>query len=117
MFPAAFDYQRARSVDEALALLAKHGADARILAGGQSLIPAMRYRLARPAVLVDVNPISALSDIRDAANHRGSCDLRALAAVLLPKLEPGDPGYEGPQAPGLLTELVWAVQAADEISA
>ena len=65
MFPAAFDYQRARSVDEALALLAKHGSDARILAGGQSLIPAMRYRLARPAVLVDINPISALGYLRE----------------------------------------------------
>ena len=65
MFPAAFDYQRARSVDEALALLSKYGADARILAGGQSLIPAMRYRLARPAVLVDINPIDALGYLRE----------------------------------------------------
>jgi len=45
MFPAAFEYVQAHSVDEALAALLEHGADARILAGGQSLIPAMRFRL------------------------------------------------------------------------
>lgn len=66
MFPAAFDYLRVQSADEALSALAKYGADARILAGGQSLIPAMRYRLARPAVLVDINPIEELSYIREA---------------------------------------------------
>jgi carbon-monoxide dehydrogenase medium subunit len=61
MFPAAFAYQRAETVDEALALLREHGADARVLAGGQSLIPAMRFRLARPAFLVDINGIDALA--------------------------------------------------------
>ena len=55
MIPAAFDYVRAHSADEAFAALQKHGSDARVLAGGQSLIPAMRFRLARPAVLVDIN--------------------------------------------------------------
>jgi carbon-monoxide dehydrogenase medium subunit len=60
VFPAPFDYLQAHSVDEALAALLKHGADSRILAGGQSLIPAMRFRLARPAVLVDINPIAEL---------------------------------------------------------
>ncbi len=66
MFPAAFEYVRARSPQEALAALAQHGADARVLAGGQSLIPAMRYRLARPAVLVDINPIEELAYIKEA---------------------------------------------------
>ena len=65
MFPAPFEYHPARSLDEALALLAGHGADARVLAGGQSLIPAMRYRLARPAVLVDINPVAALDYVRE----------------------------------------------------
>ena len=65
MFPAAFAYHRAQSIDEALALLAEHGADARVLAGGQSLIPAMRYRLARPAVLVDINRLPDLSFVRE----------------------------------------------------
>ena len=66
MFPAAFEYVRAGSAEEALAALAQHGADARVLAGGQSLIPAMRYRLARPAVLVDINPIKELAYIKEA---------------------------------------------------
>ncbi len=64
MFPAAFDYVRAHSADEAFAALQKHGADARVLAGGQSLIPAMRFRLARPAVLVDINPADDLDTIQ-----------------------------------------------------
>ncbi len=76
MFPAAFEYQRARSVDEALAFLGKYGSDARILAGGQSLIPAMRYRLARPAVLVDINPIAALEYLRE---EKGALVIGALA--------------------------------------
>jgi carbon-monoxide dehydrogenase medium subunit len=57
VFPAAFDYLRAHNPDEAFALLQQHGGDARVLAGGQSLIPAMRFRLARPAVLVDINGV------------------------------------------------------------
>jgi len=65
VFPASFDYLPAHSVDEALAALLKHGADARILAGGQSLIPAMRFRLARPTVLVDINPIAGLAYLRE----------------------------------------------------
>ncbi|WP_295815515.1 xanthine dehydrogenase family protein subunit M [uncultured Deinococcus sp.] len=65
MFPAAFEYVRAHSAEEALSLLAQHGSDARILAGGQSLIPAMRYRLARPTVLVDIGPLRELKYLRD----------------------------------------------------
>jgi carbon-monoxide dehydrogenase medium subunit len=65
MFPAPFEYHRAASIDEALALLAQHGGDARVLAGGQSLIPAMRFRLARPAVLVDINGLSDLAYLRE----------------------------------------------------
>ena len=55
MIPAAFDYLRSIPSNEAFAYLQQHGAEARVLAGGQSLIPAMRFRLARPAVLVDIN--------------------------------------------------------------
>ena len=65
MFPASFEYVRAHSSDEAFAALQQHGSDARVLAGGQSLIPAMRYRLARPAVLVDINPIKDFSYLRE----------------------------------------------------
>lgn len=64
MIPAAFDYNRPRTEDEAFALLQQHGADARVLAGGQSLIPAMRFRLSRPSVLVDINSITALDYVR-----------------------------------------------------
>jgi carbon-monoxide dehydrogenase medium subunit len=71
MKPAPFEYFRPRSVEEALALLAEHGGDAKPLAGGQSLIPAMNFRLATPAVLVDLNGLSELTYIAD-----GSGDVR-----------------------------------------
>jgi carbon-monoxide dehydrogenase medium subunit len=64
MKPAPFDYFSPATVDEALALLVAHGGDAKPLAGGQSLIPAMNFRLARPAVLVDLNRISELAYVR-----------------------------------------------------
>jgi len=63
VIPAAFEYFRAHSAEEAVALLQQHGSDARVLAGGQSLVPAMRFRLARPAVLVDINPAKDLDYI------------------------------------------------------
>ncbi len=65
MKPAPFEYFRPRTLDEALSLLAEHGGDAKPLAGGQSLIPAMNFRLATPAVLVDLNGLSELSYITD----------------------------------------------------
>ena len=64
MKPAPFDYFTPATLDEALALLARHGGDAKPVAGGQSLIPAMNFRLARPAVLVDLNRIAALAYVR-----------------------------------------------------
>src|SRR6266702_7076747 len=64
MKPAPFDYFAPATLDEALALLAEHGGDAKPLAGGQSLIPAMNFRLARPAILVDLNRISELAYVR-----------------------------------------------------
>jgi carbon-monoxide dehydrogenase medium subunit len=60
MKPAAFAYHAPSSLDEALALLAGHGDEGKVLAGGQSLVPAMNFRLARPAVLIDINGIAAL---------------------------------------------------------
>ncbi len=66
MKPPAFKYYAPTTVEEALALLAEHGYDAKPLAGGQSLIPTMNFRLAAPAVLVDLNRISDLSYIRAA---------------------------------------------------
>ena len=65
MKPAAFDFVRADSLDEALSVLAQEGADARILAGGQSLMPMLNMRLARPKVLVDIMRIKTLDRIEE----------------------------------------------------
>lgn len=65
MKPRPFDYVRPDTVDEALALLAQHGDDARILAGGQSLMAMMNLRLADPAMLIDIARIAELDHIRD----------------------------------------------------
>ena len=64
MIPSPFDYVRASSVDEAVAALAEHGEDAKLLAGGHSLLPLMKLRLAVPAVLVDIGGIRDLSYVR-----------------------------------------------------
>ena len=64
MKPAPFAYHRPATLDEALALLAEHGGEAKPLAGGQSLIPAMNFRLARAAVLVDLNRVAELGYVR-----------------------------------------------------
>ncbi len=66
MKPAPFAYHRPRSLEEALALLQKYGGEAKALAGGQSLIPAMNFRLARPSVLVDLGAIQELTYLRAA---------------------------------------------------
>jgi carbon-monoxide dehydrogenase medium subunit len=65
MIPANFDYIAAKSLDEALSLLAKHKDDAKLLAGGHSLLPAMKLRLAQPKVLIDIGRIKDLSYIRE----------------------------------------------------
>jgi carbon-monoxide dehydrogenase medium subunit len=64
MKPAKFDYYDPRSLDEALALLDRHGDDAKVLAGGQSLMPLLNMRLARPNVVVDINQIKDLNYVR-----------------------------------------------------
>ncbi|MBI3971880.1 MAG: xanthine dehydrogenase family protein subunit M [Chloroflexi bacterium] len=64
MYPAPFRYHAPRSLDEAIRLLAEHGDEAKILAGGHSLLPAMRLRLAQPKVLVDIGRVPDLSGIR-----------------------------------------------------
>jgi len=66
MIPAAFDYHAPNTIGEATALLARLGEDAKILSGGQSLIPLMKLRLASPAHVVDINGIPGLSGIREA---------------------------------------------------
>src|SRR6516164_8936914 len=62
--PAPFAYHRAHSVDEAVALLADLGDEAKILAGGLSLVPMMNFRLARPSALIDVTRVEGLSYLR-----------------------------------------------------
>jgi carbon-monoxide dehydrogenase medium subunit len=65
MIPAAFDYARPTTVDEALQALADGGDDAKVLAGGQSLIPVMRLRLAAPSLVVDLTRVAELRGVRD----------------------------------------------------
>src|SRR6516225_339519 len=65
MIPASFDYIAAKSLDEALSLLAKHKDDAKLLAGGHSLLPALKLRLSQPKVLIDIARIKDLSYIRE----------------------------------------------------
>jgi carbon-monoxide dehydrogenase medium subunit len=62
--PAPFEYERATSLDHAIALLERHGPEARVIAGGHSLLPMMKLRLARPEVLIDVNDLNDLAYIR-----------------------------------------------------
>jgi len=62
--PAPFSYERATSVEHAIQLLTQHGPDARVVAGGHSLIPMMKLRLARPETIIDINPVSELSYLR-----------------------------------------------------
>ena len=69
MIPAAFDYQKANSSEEAIALIVEHGDEAKFLAGGHSLIPMMKLRLAVPSVLVDIAGVEDLSYINDCGDH------------------------------------------------
>ena len=64
MIPAEFDYRRASTVDEAVGLLTEHDDDAKLLAGGHSLLPLMKLRLAAPAVLIDIGGLDDLSYVR-----------------------------------------------------
>ncbi len=69
MIPAAFDYMRADSTDAAIAALVEHGDEAKLLAGGHSLLPLMKLRLASPSVLVDIGRLRDLSYVRDGGDH------------------------------------------------
>ena len=76
MIPAAFEYAKASSVEEAVKLLNKYGDDAKVLAGGHSLIPLMRLRLAQPKALIDINDIKGLDQIKESG---GKVHVGALA--------------------------------------
>jgi 2-furoyl-CoA dehydrogenase FAD binding subunit len=97
--PAKFDYVRAESLDEVLDVLAREGPEARVLAGGQSLLPMLNMRLARPRTVVDIMRIDALRALRDdagamwigaavrqaeLARHPGLAQRQTLLALALP---------------------------------
>ncbi|MBK6465717.1 MAG: FAD binding domain-containing protein [Rhodobacter sp.] len=94
MKPAAFKYFRPDTLEEVLSLLAEHGAEARILAGGQSLVPLMNMRILSPAVLIDINRCRDLAYLREeggmvacgALTRQGEAETSALVADRLPLL-------------------------------
>lgn len=69
MIPSAFEYKRVSSVEETLGLLTEHGDEAKLLAGGHSLLPLMKLRLASPAVVIDIGRLRDLSYVRDEGDH------------------------------------------------
>jgi carbon-monoxide dehydrogenase medium subunit len=69
VIPSTFTYKRAGSAEEALDLVAEHGEDAKFLAGGHSLLPLMKLRLAAPEVLIDLGGLSDLSYITDQGSY------------------------------------------------
>jgi carbon-monoxide dehydrogenase medium subunit len=78
MIPAPFEYERAESVDNAIELLGQHGDDAKLLAGGHSLLPLMKLRLARPSIVVDIDRLSDLEYVREAGD---GIEIGALARI------------------------------------
>ena len=97
MKPAPFKYHAPSTVEEALGHLARHGWDAKVLAGGQSLIPMMNFRLAQPAVLVDLNNVSELFYIhpgRDGGVRVGSRDRKPFGFAATPGRERLSPWAE-----------------------
>lgn len=87
--PAQFEYRRATSVEHAIALLTRHGPESRVVAGGHSLIPMMKLRIAQPEMLVDINDLAVLGGVRVEA---GELRLGALLrhAELLASVEAGE---------------------------
>jgi carbon-monoxide dehydrogenase medium subunit len=78
VIPAPFEYARAGSVDEAVSLLGEHGEDAKLLAGGHSLLPLMKLRLARPSVLIDIDRLADLEYVRE---DGGTLEIGALTRI------------------------------------
>jgi len=81
VIPAAFDYDVAESLDHAVELLGEGAGDAKLLAGGHSLIPALKLRIARPSMLVDIGRLSDLAYVKDAGTHVAIGALTRHAAV------------------------------------
>jgi carbon-monoxide dehydrogenase medium subunit len=105
MKPAPFEYFAPETVEEAVALLARYGDDARPLAGGQSLIPVLNFRLARPAVLIDLNRIASLTGVQategglriGAMTRQREAERSALIARAAPLLAEALPHVAHPQ--------------------
>ena len=98
MIPASFDYEVADSAAHALALLAEHGEDAKLLAGGHSLLPMMKVRLAQPAVLIDIARVTELSGIahrRRRGGHRRDHQARRRGRVRAAQGRGADPRLRG----------------------
>ncbi len=85
MYPSRFRYEAPRSLDEAIALLSEGGDEAKVLAGGQSLVPMMKLRFASPELLVDINNMPGLdyhrADTGRHAAHRGALPARRPGAL------------------------------------
>ena len=90
MNPSQFAYQRAGSVDEAIALLQEHGDGAKLIAGGHSLLPIMKLRLAEPETLVDITQIHELRGVRRADSEItiGALTTQGSASISAPKRLP-----------------------------
>ncbi len=88
MKPVAFAYAAPRTLDEALALFAQHGDEAKALAGGQSLVPMLNFRLVRPATLIDLNRVAGLANVRTARAE--TCTLVRWCERATLERDPGD---------------------------
>ncbi len=106
MKPAPFDYYAPTTVEQALALLAEHGYEAKVLAGGQSLVPMMNFRLVEPSVLVDLNSIPDLGFIQPdedgglrigALTRHYQVEMDPLVAARMPLLHEAVPKIGYPQ--------------------
>ncbi len=106
MFPSAFEYSAPRDVGEALAKLGELGDEGRVLAGGQSLIPMMKLRLAAPANLVDINHLTELDYIREVNGHVAIGALARHASVAASDLVASTNGTMGTAAPWIADPLV-----------
>ncbi len=105
MKPAPFEYHVPDSLEQALALLKEHGGDAKLLAGGQSLVPAMNFRVVQPGVLIDLNRVSELAYVRQdgenlrigAMTRERTLEIAPLVAKQSPLLEEAMPHVAHPQ--------------------
>ena len=92
MIPAAFDYKMPATVDEALSAIAEAGDDGKVIAGGQSLVPMMNFRLARPTALIDLGPLRRDPALTGLRRDGAQLEIGALVthrAVEVAKLGPG----------------------------